>query len=192
MTPFKRISLLTISMSFALPVFAQTFALKNINIVDVEGLKIDNNQTVVIENDSIKSITATNKQRLSKDVVVLDMTDKYLIPGLIDTHVHHATSPDSGDNDQVTRMRLRKLLQGGVTSVRDMGGDTRALYSLKRRADNDVIQSPDIYYSVIIGGDEFFSDPRTVESAKGEIPGQVNWMRAVDDQKQNKPYYHLC
>ncbi|KXJ53139.1 MAG: amidohydrolase [Colwellia sp. Phe_37] len=181
MTPFKRISLLTISMSFALPVFAQTFALKNINIVDVEGLKIDNNQTVVIENDSIKSITATNKQRLSKDVVVLDMTDKYLIPGLIDTHVHHATSPDSGDNDQVTRMRLRKLLQGGVTSVRDMGGDTRALYSLKRRADNDVIQSPDIYYSVIIGGDEFFSDPRTVESAKGEIPGQVNWMRAVDE-----------
>lgn len=84
------------------------------------------------------------------------MTDKYLIPGLIDTHVHHATSPDDSDNDQVTRQRLRNLLRGGVTSVRDMGGDNRVLSSLKRRAKADVIQSPDIYYSVIIGGKEFF------------------------------------
>ena len=73
---------------------------------------------------------------------------------------------------------MRQLLQGGVTSVRDMGGDTRALSSLKRRADNDIIQSPDIYYSVIIGGKAFFL---TVASAKGEIPGAVDWMRAVDE-----------
>lgn len=182
MTLFKKISLLTVALSLASPAVAQTYALTNINVVDVVGLKTVNSQTVVIENDKIKSITAFDKQKLSNDTIVIDMTDKYLVPGLIDTHVHHGTSPDTSDNDRITRMRLRKLLQGGVTSVRDMGGDTRALNSLKRRADNDIIQAPDIYYSVIIGGEAFFSDPRTVESAKGEIPGKVNWMRAVNDK----------
>jgi reactive intermediate/imine deaminase len=182
MTLFKQISLLTISLTLALPVVAQTYALKNINVVDVVDLKIKKNQTVLIEDKQIKSISDFNNKALAKDVIVIDMTDKFLIPGLIDTHVHHATSPDTSDNDLVTRMRLRKLLQGGVTSVRDMGGDTRALNSLKRRADNDVIQSPDIYYSIIIGGEAFFADPRTIESAKGETPGEVNWMRAVNDE----------
>lgn len=176
-----KFSILAISLAFTLPTMAQTLALKNINVVDVVNLKINSNQTVVIENDKIASITSANTKKLAKDVTVIDMTDKYLIPGLIDSHVHHATSPDDSNNDQITRMRLRKLLQGGVTSVRDMGGDTRALSSLKRRAENDVIQSPDIYYSVIIGGKAFFSDPRTIASAKGRTPGQVDWMRAVND-----------
>ena len=86
---------------------------------------------------------------MKKSVISIDMSGKFLVPGLIDTHVHHATVQDESDNDKVTRMRLRELLHGGVTSVRDMGGDTRALASLKRRAEIDVIQSPDIYYSVI-------------------------------------------
>lgn len=181
MKVFKKLSLISLSLSLVFPVVAQTVALQNINVIDVVGLKVNPNQTVVIENESIKKIINANDSKLDEDTIVIDMTDKYLIPGLIDTHVHHATSPDDSDNDQISRMRLRKLLQGGVTSVRDMGGDTRALYSLKRRADNDIIQAPDIFYSVIIGGHEFFSDPRTVASAKGETPGQVNWMRAVDE-----------
>jgi reactive intermediate/imine deaminase len=182
MTLLKKISLITISLFLASPALAETFALKNINVVDVVNLNVKNNQTVVIEDKKITSITGNKSAKLAKGLVVIDMSDKYLIPGLIDTHVHHATSPDDSDNDEITRMRLRELLRGGVTSVRDMGGDTRALNSLMRRAKTDVIQSPDIYYSVILGGKEFFSDPRTIESAKGEIPGQVDWMRAVDDK----------
>jgi reactive intermediate/imine deaminase len=182
MTLLKNTSILTLSLLLALPTSAQTFALKNIHVVDVVNLSINSNQTVVIDNDKITSISAVNTKKLSKDIITIDMTDKYLIPGLIDSHVHHATSPDDANNDQVTRMRLRHLLRGGVTSVRDMGGDTRALSSLKRRAENDLIQSPDIYFSVIIGGKEFFSDPRTIASAKGRTPGAVDWMRAVDDK----------
>ena len=165
----------------ATPIQAQTIALKNVNLVDVDNLKINSGQTLIIENNKIKDIINKKKPKLKKDVISIDMAGKYVIPGLIDTHVHHATVPDTYDNDQITRERLRKLLRGGVTSVRDMGGDNRALASLKRRAEIDQIQSPDIYYSVIIGGKEFFSDPRTVASALGRTPGQVDWMRAVDE-----------
>lgn len=182
MTIIKNLIILTLFMSLALPTFAQTIALKNVNVIDVVGLKINKNKTVVIEDERIKSITDSDESMLDKGTIVIDMSDKYMIPGLIDTHVHHGTSPDTDDNDQITRMRLRNLLRGGVTSIRDMGGDTRALSSLKRRAEIDVIQSPDIYYSVIIGGQEFFSDPRTIASARGRTPGQVDWMRAVDEK----------
>ncbi|WP_281560613.1 amidohydrolase family protein [Thalassomonas sp. RHCl1] len=171
--------LTTACLSFAAT--SKTIALKNINIINVETLTIDKSKTILIEDDKIKAILASKSPLPGNNVIAIDMTDKYAMPGLIDTHVHHATSPDDWDNDKITRTRLRNLLRGGVTSVRDMGGDTRALSSLKRRADNDLIQSPDIYYSVIIAGEEFFSDPRTIASAKGETPGAVDWMRAVDE-----------
>jgi len=175
-----KISILALSIVSNSAAQASTVALKNINIVDVENLTVIKNQTVFIQDNKISKIEENKRLRYKKGLVVIDMSDKYLIPGLIDTHVHHATDPDGFDNDQITRMRLRHLLRGGVTSVRDMGGDTRALASLKRRAEIDMIQSPDIYYSVIIGGKEFFSDPRTVSSAKGRQPGSVDWMKAVD------------
>ncbi len=161
--------------------YAQQIALQNVNIVDVEQLTVIRNKTILIEDDKIRGIVPAGSTQFPRDVIQLDLSDKFVIPGLIDTHVHHATSPDGSDNDRITRQRLRNLLRGGVTSVRDMGGDTRVLSSLKRRADNDLFQSPDIFYSVIIGGDEFFSDPRTIASAKGEVPGAVDWMRAVDE-----------
>jgi reactive intermediate/imine deaminase len=108
------------------------------------------------------------------------MKGLYALPGLIDAHVHHATEPEGGDNAAVTQQRLSALLRGGVTTVRDMGGDVRVLTGLKRQAELDLIQSPDIYYSVIIGGPEFFSDPRTVASARGKTPGDTDWMRSVN------------
>lgn len=172
--------LLTSALLFSGGASAASIALKNVNIVDVNKLSIKQNQTILIEDNRITQISG-KKLRLKSDVTVVDLTDKYIIPGFIDTHVHHATVPDTSDSDAITRMRLRHLLQGGVTSIRDMGGDVRVLSSLKRRAEINMIQSPDIYYSVIIGGSEFFSDPRTIESALGRTPGNVDWMRSVDE-----------
>ena len=157
-------------------------ALKRVNLVDVETLKVVPEQTVIIGNGKIKHILESDKAVPSSDIISIDMTGKYLIPGLIDSHVHHATDPDGFDNQQDTLQRLRTLLRGGVTGVRDMGGDTRALVRLSRDAMLDQIQSPDIFYSIIIGGHEFFADPRTISSAKGYAAGSTPWMAAVDDQ----------
>ncbi|WP_444905453.1 amidohydrolase family protein [Microbulbifer sp. SSSA008] len=152
----------------------------NANIVDVNALKVDENQSILIEGDKIKRISSTKKLSKVRRASVVDLKGKFVIPGLIDAHVHHATDPDSWDNLSITTERLRYLLRGGVTSVRDMGGDARALAYLKRQAEVDSIASPDIYFSVIIGGESFFSDPRTIASAKGRTPGRTTWMRAVD------------
>ena len=119
--------LASIALALSSSVMAQTIALQNVNLIDVEALSVNKAQTIIIEDDKIKQIVPANSRRFADDVIKIDLAGKYVIPGLIDTHVHHATSPDDSDNDEITRTRLRQLLQGGVTSVRDMGGDTRAV-----------------------------------------------------------------
>jgi reactive intermediate/imine deaminase len=180
-TPIFRLAAqLCVAVSFG--VMAQPVLLENITLVDVKNLQLKPGQTITLDGDKITAIYATGSQKRPADSSVLDMQGHYALPGLIDAHVHHATEPDDGDNAVVTQQRLSALLRGGVTTVRDMGGDVRVLTGLKRQAELDLIQSPDIYYSVIIGGSEFFSDPRTIASARGKIPGDTDWMRSVNAQ----------
>lgn len=173
-------SLLTVlPLVVVTPAYTADIALTHVNLVDVEKLQIRPAQTVLIKDGLIADVLPAGK-RLPKGYTEVNLAGKYLLPGLIDAHVHHATVPEGSDNQVITRQRLHKLLRGGVTSVRDMGGDVRVLAGLKRSAQLDLIPSPDIYYSVILGGRLFFNDPRTVASALGEKPGDTDWMRAVN------------
>lgn len=182
-----RLSLILVSTLLFTPLMAaaNTIVLTNVNYLDVSNLQVKEDATIVIQNGLIKQlIDKDSKAKLTlteeDSSVTIDMQGKYVIPGLIDAHVHHATDPEGYDNYQDTAARLKHLLRGGVTGVRDMGGDARTLANLKRLASIDSIVSPDIYFSVIIGGDTFFADPRTVSSAKGQVPGNTVWMRSVN------------
>jgi imidazolonepropionase-like amidohydrolase len=110
-----------------------------------------------------------------RDAIVTNLGGGYVVPGLIDAHVHLATVP----NRQRAEAQLYKLLYGGVTAVRDMAGDGRALTSLARDARLGQIPSPDIYYSALMAGASFLSDPRPQSSAAGEVAGEVPWMQAI-------------
>ncbi|MGP9799585.1 amidohydrolase family protein [Rheinheimera sp. NSM] len=171
---------LLVTTLISLPALAAKIALTNVNLADVESLTVKPDQAILLHDDKISAILS-GSQRVPADYVQIDLTGKYVLPGLIDAHVHHATEPEGYNNAAITRQRLQKLLRGGVTSVRDMAGDVRVLAGLKRSAQLDLIQAPDIYYAVILGGPEFFSDPRTAAAAKGETPGDTDWMRSVDD-----------
>lgn len=155
-------------------------ALENYSLVDVKGQQVRAEHTLVFENDRILAVGPNSAIKIPENAQRIDLAGKFVMPGLIDGHVHHATDPDGSDWEEVTLPRLRALLQGGVTAVRDMGGDARTLAGLKRSAELDVIPSPDIFYSAIIGGEAFDNDPRTVASARGRQPGHTDWMRAVD------------
>src|SRR5439155_9632347 len=95
--------------------------------------------------------------------------------GLIDSHVHLATSP----NRRYAEALLRRDLYSGVTTVRDMAGDARVLADLSRAALIGEIPAPDIAYAALMAGPAFFKDPRTVDSARGAVAGEVPWVRVV-------------
>lgn len=109
---------------------------------------------------------------------VLDLHGQYLLPGLIDSHVHLATPPNRRQAEAV----LRRDLYGGVTVVRDMADDLRALGDVARASRVGEIAGPDIYYAALMAGPDFFKDPRAVQTSAGGVPGQVPWMQAITVQ----------
>jgi hypothetical protein len=60
-----------------------------------------------------------------------------------------------------------------------MAGDARQLAGLQRDALLGEILSPDIVYSALFAGAEFFTDPRVVDVTRGAVSGDVAWARAV-------------
>lgn len=133
---------------------------------------------IVVEGERIQAIMPDAQVDAGGGAKVVDARGLYVLPGLIDSHVHYATDPDR----PAAEAQLKRNLYGGVTGVRDMAGDARELASLSRAALLHDIAAPDIYYSALVAGPSFFHDPRTVAAARGTQPGQVPWLYAVDEQ----------
>lgn len=165
----------------ASPDSASRVVLTGLTVFDGTGRQARANQTVVIEGERFAAIGPAGSHPMPPGVRIYNLRGRYLIPGLIDTHVHVATEPSGEDSRARTEGRLRGALLGGVTAVRDMAGDVRALASLQRDALLGEIASPDIYYAALFAGPAFFADPRTQAASRGLIPGQVPWMRAITD-----------
>lgn len=107
--------------------------------------------------------------------VRVDLGGGYVVPGLIDAHVHLATSPDRA----AAVTELRRLLRSGITAVRDMAGDARLLAALAWEARTGRIEAPDIHHAALVAGERFFEDHRARASAEGLPPGQAPWMQAI-------------
>ncbi len=156
----------------------ETVALAHATVIDGTGAAPVADATVLIRSGRIVSVNPGN-QAVPKEARVEDLTGKWIIPGLIDAHVHIASG--SGD---LTRYRelLSRLLLDGVTGLRDMAGDARVLGYLAREASLDAPGWPNVYYSALMAGPTFFyEDPRVPDTSRGVVLGSAPWMRAVDE-----------
>ena len=88
--------------------------LKNVNVVNVETGRIDNNQNVLIKGNTIHKISS--KAISPKGPLVVDGTGKFLIPGLWDMHIHAFRNAA----DKRKEYYFPLFIANGVTSVRDM------------------------------------------------------------------------
>ena len=90
---------------------------------------------------------------------LIELGDKTVLPGLIDCHVHILQSRHSGDpiRNAVTRTAFddeidgvnnaRATLLAGFTTVRDVGGDIRALSALKKAVNAGSVPGPRLWIS---------------------------------------------
>ncbi|KAJ5664651.1 hypothetical protein N7462_011464 [Penicillium macrosclerotiorum] len=128
----------------------------NATIIDpVEG-KLIPNATVRIEGGSIVRIDFENNPVAKENIPeedVIDLSGKYLCPGLIDCHVHIAVTPGEADlrayNDMTERMSLlrqphvlKTMLERGFTSIRDCGG---ASLAMKEAVEEGVLPGPRLF-----------------------------------------------
>ena len=154
-------------------------ALAHVTVIDGTGAPPRPGRTLVLRNGLVAAELPADSAEPPADARVLDLSGRWVIPGLIDTHVHLATDPSAGDRRDLVLQRLRNALHGGVTTVRDMAGDGRVLAELSRAALVGDIESPAIYYAALFAGPDFFSDERVLAVSRGVRPGEAPWARAV-------------
>ena len=85
---------------------AQTLVLTHANIIDGITDKVISDATITIVNGKIQSITS-GMATLPTGATVYDLKGKYVMPGLIDSHVHIRTLADA-----------KRALLSGVTTAR--------------------------------------------------------------------------
>ncbi|MEZ5442053.1 MAG: amidohydrolase family protein [Lysobacterales bacterium] len=107
----------------------------------------------------------------------IDLQGTWVMPGLVDTHVHVARFPDAHAKAVTI---LQQALAGGVTLVRDLGGDARALAELERATGRAEIAGPDLVYSAMLGGPDIHAQGPTAQLASGRVAGEAPWARMVD------------
>lgn len=151
----------------------------NATLIDGRGGPAQPGMALVVEGDRITSILPMATVAVTRwaDARFVDVAGGYLLPGLIDSHQHMATPP----NRVQAEAQMRRDLFGGVTAVRDMADDLRAVMEYVRAARVGEVPGPDIYAAALFAGPDFFDDPRTAAAAEGVKPGTVPWMRAVTD-----------
>lgn len=161
----------------------EKLALSHVHVVDVKTKSLLEDHTVLIEGEKIVALEPSVSATVPEGFKQIDMSGKYLIPGLIDAHVHLATDPTAEFRAGVEKT-LYRMLSSGVTTVRDMAGDARALASLSRDALVGDIHAPNIYYAALMAGEGFFDDPRTIATAQGGVSGQMPYMLAINSETQ--------
>src|SRR4051794_23936789 len=124
-------------------------ALADATVIDGTGRPAQPHMTVLIRGRRIEAVFARGARAIPAGARVLDLAGRYLIPGLIDAHVHLGTQQRPPG---VMEAILRAVFLSGVTAVRDMGGSLRTVQPLATRARADSTPMPRVYYAAILAG----------------------------------------
>ena len=118
-------------------------AIIHVTIVNPQGPQ-QQNMTVIVSGGVIEWIGAANdrKRPKHKDELEFDARGKFLIPGLWDMHTHVAGI--SADPVWSKNVLLPLLVANGITGIRDMGGDLRALQEWRREIASGALLGPQI------------------------------------------------
>jgi len=118
-------------------------AITHARIIDGTGASPRDNQTLIIREGVIAALGDDGKVSIPSGALIMDLTGKSVIPGMVQVHEHlfYPTGPGMYGNLAVSFTRL--YLAGGVTSMRTAGnmngyGD----FAIKRAIDADSMAGP--------------------------------------------------
>lgn len=124
-------------------------------LVDVINQRVLTNQTIVIEGDRIVSVSSTAATSLPAGTPTIDLSDKTVLPGLIDTHVHLTTDPTVSylEGYHVTparaavfgAMNARRTLLAGFTVARNLSSEAYADVALRDGVERGDVMGPRIF-----------------------------------------------
>jgi imidazolonepropionase-like amidohydrolase len=126
----------------------EALALTNASVVNVRTGAVSRNATIVLRGGRIESV---GPGTAPSGVRAIDLRGRYVVPGLIDAHVHIGSLP-----------QMRAALESGVTTVRSAGASNYADVGLRELVKKGFVAGPDVIaagYHVRPGvAPEFFID----------------------------------
>jgi imidazolonepropionase-like amidohydrolase len=102
---------------------SRPLVIQNGTVLDGTGAAPREATTIVVEGERLRTIGPASQVPTPPNAEVVDARGKWVIPGLIDMHVHVALS---GEEDA-----LLEWLAMGVTTIRDVGGNVDVLVPLR-------------------------------------------------------------
>jgi imidazolonepropionase-like amidohydrolase len=144
---------------------SSTTAIVGANLWDGTGRAAVANAVTLVRGDRILCAGTAEQCPPPADARVIDAKGQYLIPGLIDSHVHLLFLVNGSAGGELG-LDLRDLLAQGITTVRDMGTDPAELLARVR----SMPAAPRVYAMQLVAGRRFFFNGfRGVSTARGTV-----------------------
>lgn len=133
------------------PVQNLTFVQVGQLLADPASGRVLRDQTLVIQGNQIIEI----RQGFVGEGMVVDLRDRFVLPGLIDSHVHLTgeatpnsrldTVTESNSDQAIAAFRnARKTLNAGFTTVADLGGTNESVFAVRDAIARGEIEGPRI------------------------------------------------
>jgi imidazolonepropionase-like amidohydrolase len=195
------------ALFLAIPLFAfqdsQTLVILGPTLIDGTGKPALKNAAIVVENGKILDIGPRGKVRIPSKVRTIDAKGKWVIPGLIDAHVHFFQSADIYTRPDVVDLRkwrpyetelewikerlpvtFARYLASGITGVVDVGGpmwnfEVRDLAAKTKNAPRVAVAGPLI--STYVPPALQTSDPPII---KANSPGEARELVRKEAERQ--------
>jgi imidazolonepropionase-like amidohydrolase len=145
---FARFMIFIVGATIAASVRAENdIVIRGITVIDGTGRAPIVNAAVVIEGSRIKEVGQHVRPPVGARTI--DGSGKFLIPGLIDTHVHlrggRAASVSTSDAERDGIRALHSYLYAGVTTIFDAGNRPEYIMGLRAKERSGAIVSPRIF-----------------------------------------------
>jgi cytosine/adenosine deaminase-related metal-dependent hydrolase len=128
----------------------------NATVVDGNGTPASGPKDILIENNTIAEVIPLDPVSLNRGGrgavqadAVIDATGKYVLPGLINAHAH--LQEERGGKPQPIEYELNIWLACGITTIRDVGSDTRRAIELRRQSAEGELAAPRIFIYPMFG-----------------------------------------
>jgi imidazolonepropionase-like amidohydrolase len=140
-------------------------AIVRANLWDGTGRGPVANAVTLVRGDRILCAGVAGECPIPPRARIIDARGRWLIPGLIDSHVHLLFLTRGSASEELA-LDLRDLLAQGVTTVRDMGTNPAALLSRV----NALNAAPRVYTMQLVAGRRFFFNGfRGTRTARGMV-----------------------
>lgn len=149
----------------------QRLVIRNAMIIDGNGTPASGPKDIVIENNTITEIVpidpvAVKSGRAKRPTgeVEIDATGKYVLPGLINAHAH--VQEERGGIPQPLDYELKMWLACGITTIRDVGSETKKTIALRERSRAGEVVAPRVFVYARFNFDPL---PRNAGEARARV-----------------------